>query len=888
MLFVSSVLFFDFLLNKRLYIFYDIGGDTRQSYWPMYKYVIESIRDGSIRSWSFQIGLGTSTFTLYSFIFDPFIIILLLFPVKYLTYGILVSSIVKIFISGILFYFFINLHSIKRFPAVIASLVWAFNGYMMLWGQHYWFATMIVLFTFVMFSLECWLRGRRSYLFPVSIAIMGINSPYFLFMISLFIFFYVLFHFLFTEEKFIFKELFFRVVRFFIAYFIGLGASAVVFLPVSYLLLSSPRTSGAYFSGKVFYLDTLNEYITIFMRLFSNNTLGVGSHYFGTLNYYEGPMLSTSVLFILALPQLLFVKTKLKNKVGLILAIVICLILLIDPFFTTLFSAFSAFTFRWNFLLVFLNVVTIGYVLHYFSKEKRVTYIGLLISSLIVVIGWYFCYKKMIFLGMLPLTFLQSHYLQDIAKWLGAFLAIYAIIFILLHKNNKLIWLLLLCLVSAEIIKFNYPTVNERLTVPVDDSVKKQGYYDFTNEAVSYIKSKDQDLYRIDKNYKSYSNNDSLFQNFNGVKSYNSLNHPSYINFFKELNTGVKGNNLVSGFDQRSILRDLTGVKYVLSKDEKVPSGYKKLKKFGDVQLFENPYALPIGFTYDSYITETEFNKLMPFEKDAAMLHAGVVNKTLNLKKYTNPAGENSDSINIKSFTINYGKIENIKNHKNSTDFDIITTSNDPNLTIQLPKKDFGWKIEFEIQSPKHTNGQIFWARRNESFEPNNSYTFEVFKTPIKVAYELNIKNMNQIRFDPGQLPGTYRIKNFKIVPNNSSVQKQLIHKLSSDKVQLQEITNSYLKGIVSVDKEKLLFFSIPYDKGWTLMVDGNKVRTERVNMGFTGAVIPKGKHIVELEYNQPLLLVGSIISIICWAIIICQMLYCRKKLRIKEKPVAS
>ncbi|MEH7252409.1 YfhO family protein [Neobacillus niacini] len=861
---ISGVLFFDFIIHKRLFIFYDIGGDTRQSYWPMYTYLVDAIREGTLRSWSFQIGLGTSTFTLYSFLFDPFIILLLLFPIKYLSYGILIISIVKILVSGILFYWYMNVLSIKKYPAVITSLIWAFNGYMMLWGQHYWFATMIVLFTFVMLALELWIRGRRKFLFPISIAIMGINSPYFLFMISLFIFFYVIFHYILIEKEFRFKSLFYRLVRFFMAYFVGLGAAAVVFLPVAFLLLSSPRTSGAFFNGNFFYLATYMEYISIFLRSFSNNTLGVGSRYFGSLNYYEGPMLSSSLLFIIALPQLLFAKSKLKNKIAYLAVIAFSLLLLIYPFFSTLFSAFSAFNYRWNYLLVFLNVLAIGYMLRNFSIEKRVSFIGLIVSAIIVFVGWYYSYKIMVFQGMIPPAFLQERYLHKMSLGIGAFLVAYAILSLFLHRNKSIFWFVLLCMVSAELMVFNYPTVNDRLTVSVNDRVKKEGYFDYTNEAVNYIKSRETGFFRIDKNYNSYSYNDSLFQNFNGVKSYNSLNHPSYISFFEELNTGVYNYNLGSGFDHRPILRDLASVKYVLSKHENVPSEYKKLETFGDVNVYENPNALPFSFTYDAYIGENEFLKLMPFEKDQALMNAAVMTKNNQLQKFTN--GEKVKNINIQSFTVNNGEMVNLKDNE---DFEIITTSNDPGIIIPLPQNELGWRIEFEIQGPSSTNGQLFWAKKNSPFNQDDSFFIEVFNNPEKVAYELNIKNLTELRFDPGAAPGTYVIRNFKIVPVEKTKQKNPLQTNATEEVKIQEFSNSLIKGNVSLDKKKLLFFSIPFDKAWTLKVDGKEIKTERVNMGFTGAIIPSGEHSFELEYTQPLLKLGILISALCWGIIL-------------------
>ena len=79
--------------------------------------------------------------------------------------------------------------------------------------------------------------------------------------------------------------LFFRLVHFFNDYFNGLGASAIVFLPVSYLIVSSPRTIGSFFNEDNFKSGAYLDFFSVFLRIFSNNTLGVGLDYFGTLNY---------------------------------------------------------------------------------------------------------------------------------------------------------------------------------------------------------------------------------------------------------------------------------------------------------------------------------------------------------------------------------------------------------------------------------------------------------------------------------------------------------------------------------------------------------------------------------------------------------------------------
>ena len=66
--------------------------------------------------------------------------------------------------------------------------------------------------------------------------------------------------------------------------------------------------------------------------------------------------------------------------------------------------------------------------------------------------------------------------------------------------------------------------------------------------------------------------------------------------------------------DSRLLLENMLGVKYrVLSADtdqKNIPYGYKLLKQVGPYNIYKNDYALPLGYVYDSGISEEEFSKL--------------------------------------------------------------------------------------------------------------------------------------------------------------------------------------------------------------------------------------------------------------------------------------
>ena len=62
-------------------------------------------------------------------------------------------------------------------------------------------------------------------------------------------------------------------------------------------------------------------------------------------------------------------------------------------------------------------------------------------------------------------------------------------------------------------------------------------------------------------------------------------------------------------------------------------------------------------------------------------------------------------------------------------------------------------------------------------------------------------------------------------------------------------------------DKETLLFFSVPYDKGFTAYVNGRKTDIEKVNGGFMAIVVPAGKNEIVFDYFTYGLREGIMIS---------------------------
>jgi len=89
------------------------------------------------------------------------------------------------------------------------------------------------------------------------------------------------------------------------------------------------------------------------------------------------------------------------------------------------------------------------------------------------------------------------------------------------------------------------------------------------------------------------------------------------------------------------------------------------------------------------------------------------------------------------------------------------------------------------------------------------------------------------------------------------------IGELKKNVLVVESFGQNRIAGNISLDGKKMLFLSIPFDRGWQAKVDGRVHPLEKINVGFMGLLLDKGEHSVLLEYNPPLLKLGMWLSMI-------------------------
>ena len=70
---------------------------------------------------------------------------------------------------------------------------------------------------------------------------------------------------------------------------------------------------------------------------------------------------------------------------------------------------------------------------------------------------------------------------------------------------------------------------------------------------------------------------------------------------------------------------------------------------------------------------------------------------------------------------------------------------------------------------------------------------------------------------------------------------------------------NTGFTSKIELEEENLVFFSVPYEKGWSAYVNGEKAEIEKVNVGFMAVRVPAGDNEIRFEYFTPGLKIGLV-----------------------------
>lgn len=82
--------------------------------------------------------------------------------------------------------------------------------------------------------------------------------------------------------------------------------------------------------------------------------------------------------------------------------------------------------------------------------------------------------------------------------------------------------------------------------------------------------------------------------------------------------------------------------------------------------------------------------------------------------------------------------------------------------------------------------------------------------------------------------------------------------RLQADGLKITSFASNHIAGSIQATDSGILVFSIPFNQGWSLTVDGQATPLLKVNFGMLGAPVAAGRHTVEIDYRLPGQMLGA------------------------------
>ncbi len=850
-----------------------------------------------VPNWTLKLGFGQDVIG-NVINFRPFNFLWALFPRCSVDLYLVLRTVISLYLTGIAYIKFIKSKVEDHTSILFSTMMYVFCGFSLFFmARHTFFLEMMFYFPLLLVGVEQIFKKKFSLLFILMIYFSSLSYFYFVYMVTLPTVVYAAFYYFDYVEKEKRSVLHFIsvVVLFAVQFMIGVMAAAFALLPTIFRILESSRGGGVESSSVLHW--NIDVYEELIKGMVDTNQIGIYGH------------VAMSGLAVFLIAYATSASRKDKSKRNDMWQLLIYAITLSVPLLTMIFNGLGGKTLRWCFVfsfwvsvivakhfkciykpnvrsLVRASIVTASYAMLYILVvEFRHGTIG---SGL----GWVLFYLTAV------LAFAYRYSLQKDEAAAAK-----------MKKRFSVFLMVILCLeLSMKCFEMYSPYGNGYLSVYADYGKIRDAGNDNPTMALEMVE--DNSVYRVDSNVadvvsKYLECNYGMRNNVYGISSYYSFSDKSICNYSLELGNSQQNIPfLILGFGQRTILNELSSVKYYTTfeaENPKVPYGYelvasreRELSTGATVteSVYENKLALPLMYVYDSVIPKQEYDKLPVNQKEQALLQGAVTEADLGFPT-TKVTSSDINLVTGQEFRELLAKLceENpsleLKDDgllvKKAGSTVVVPLGQGLNGELQVIFSDIEFEsvnmyeldgLEFTNQYDKVKNAMAAsaWAPDDSatvsaSFAErsdvvslyNNTYQYAFGKRDVVLNLGLvDVPQKLTLRFAK---TGMYHFSDMQILVRDMSRYESDVKKLKSAEIYDIQVGDDIIMGTVSSDQDKIVCVSVPYTKGWSAYV--NDVQVPIYAGSGLNMLIPvkAGVNNIRLAYSTPGFRLGAIIS---------------------------
>ena len=762
--------------------------------------------------YTFTSGLGLNFYALSSYYLGSFLSPLVyFFDLSNMPDAVYLTTLLKFGLIGLSTYFSLNklFQSIPKPLKLALSTSYALMSFTVSQLEIKTWLDVFILIPLIITGLQLLITEKKFLLYFTSLSILFIQNYYFGYMTALFLIFWYL-----CQISWDFKTRKSSFLDFIITSVLAGMASLIMTLPTLFDL----QKHGEKLTEITKFQTESSWYLDLFAKQF------IGS--FDTTKYGAIPMIFVGLLpFILTI--LFFTLKSIKFHVKLIYAIFFTF--LIASFYIEALDLFwqgmhtpNMFLHRYAWIFSTLLIYTAAEVL---NRLKEIKIWNFLVSLLLIVTGF------------LATIYLKSHYsfLTDLNILLTLeFLVVYSLLLLAVIKKFISVNLFAILISLFIMVEMSLNASSQMDGIAKEWGFASRSAYNRDIPSMESFSTYIGNQFTRTEKLETQTGNDSMKFNYNGISQFSSVRNRSASSTLDKLGFKSSGTNLNLRYANNSILADsLFGIQYNISDSPIDKYGFQDVYQKDNLTLYENQFSLPIAFASQSVYNNVKFNE-HTLDNQASFLNQ-LANTNFD---YFSP--------------IPYEKAEN------TDDLISVTSSSNEDATIQ-----------YQIEVPE--NSQVYLSFTNLHFSNDKQKKVDILVNGEKKTFTTD----NVFSFF--NLGYTKEKKTFNInvsFPGNSQVsfESPTFYRLDTktfteaiQKIKEQPVTVSTSKNKVfstyDVKQDTSIFFTIPYDKGWSAYQDGKKIEIKQAQTGFMKVDVPNGKGTITLSFIPNGFVIGAICS---------------------------
>ena len=871
--------------------------------------------------WSWQMGLGSDTFQVYSYytIGDVFSYLALLFPAAKITLAYQVINIIRMYCVGLAFVYFAQHFKFRNSVILMGATTYLVNSFLLYAciAQPF-FTTPFIIFPLIVVQIERILQEGSPWPLAGAFTWMLVSNYYLAYVLGIGSFLYLVLrvgtHYRRTLNygKALLKLAFATIT--------SVLLSAVLLVPEIIAVTNSTRTGSLFANG----LKTYPLYYYLFLP---KSLINGGQWYF----MFWSALGIVSIGFI----ALVYIYSRPRKYPLLTISLGLALIMLLIPAVGAFFNGMMSASNRWT-LLIYLPLAMAVCIL----AENIPT----LDQKTMAVLSW----ATGIYLIVLIATFFfdnENDIFMPVIFLIGSLMVIW-----LIHLNklaHPYRWLLAITMLNAGVnaIYAAFPYNGD-----FSSSMLSRGEYQaITSNRYGNL---DQDLknnsfYRVstisqNKIIDGPNLDNDLTSGLHNIDSYYSLQNK----YLGQFNTSLQNNQYQANIpirqaDDRTIMNNFFGVKYlfvqsngdnatkipagyfldkatdpVINYDEGQPSNPQSKDEFVPTQTmrYKTNYAFPLLYWQDNYISKKDYQSLSPTEKERVLATGVLVDKQEKLR------GMKAAKLKTHVYPL---KSELVSNRLNKVNPAKLTyTDSEETYQLQLPElqskkmqqKLKGSELHIEFSKIKYTpfsmKEQIAYEQAhlketvlnpgnviNQRYTHYRYWRYHVLNGSPDISFKLNVgskfgtatieqarqstlslfkhvtnstlnigyydgKLPTSLTFQPSKL-GTYELKYRVVAEKLDNNYYREVKTLQRHRLEDVKFKRNQVQGTIKTTRPGVLTSSIPYSTGWSVKVNGKKATILRTNQAFLGVYLPAGTHHVTFSYELPGIKLGALLSLI-------------------------